>query len=576
MVVLGLNLFHSDSSACLVVDGIVIAAVAQERVGGREKHDSSLPIDAIKFVLEQGRVELKHVDVIAVPKNPKANSVAKMKYALGSMKSGSFKAWLESKRRARNTETLSAVVAEKLQVNLNKNIPLFYVEHHLAHIASAYFCAPDIERATGVSYDASGDFVSCMVADCQGSNIEIKRKIYLPDSLGFFYTAVCQFIGFDRFGEEYKVMGLAPYGDDRYGAEMRTLLRILDDGAYLLNKRFFKMHSGGISGDGSLDSLYSDSFFELFGCGPFKRSVEITDKQKQIAKSAQVMFEKAVVALVKSSINQVGCRDLVTAGGCALNGVANAKIAQELEPKSHFIQPAASDDGTAMGAALFAFHSLTGKERRYHMTGIDLGPKSSEFEIEKALCDAGLRFEKFEEKDLLENTAGMILSGNVVGWYQGGSEWGPRALGHRSILADATNPDVKDLINQKIKRRETFRPFAPSVLSELVSEYFESVQSSDYMMHVDRFKPKYREIFKGVCHVDGTGRLQSVKKSNNVLYWKLLQEIKRKSGFGIVLNTSFNENEPIVSYIEEAISCFVRTDMDALIAGPFIVRKRSD
>jgi carbamoyltransferase len=451
------------------------------------------------------------------------------------------------------------------------------VEHHLAHIASSFY-ASDFDEAAGFSYDGSGDFASAMFARCRDNRIEILDRVHVPHSLGFFYTALCQFIGFERFGEEYKVMGLAAYGQPAYLDLMRKLVKTSPDGTFRLNARYFRPLGKNLeecvdaSGEIVLPPLYSDELKPVLG-EPRHRGGEYSQRDKDVAASCQARFEEVVLAGLAALHRRVPVENLVTAGGCALNGVCNARILRETPFKHSYIQCAASDDGTSVGAALYVWNAILGKPRDGLIDHACWGPEHSEAEMEKALNQAGVKFEKFDRPALLARAAAHLNSGHVTGWYQGRSEWGPRALGNRSILAHPGWPGMKDLINQKIKRREAFRPFAPTILAEAVPDYFEQTVESPFMMHVVKIKPDKRAALAAVCHEDNTGRLHTVKRSQNELYYDLIKTFAQKSGTPVVLNTSFNENEPVVDTPQQAVNCFLRTDMDVLCLGPYVTTK---
>ncbi|MDC0336585.1 carbamoyltransferase [Alphaproteobacteria bacterium] len=577
-VILGLNLNHADTSACLLVDGLLVGAVAEERLGKRIKHSSEFPINAIKHLLNDNGVSLKDVDFVAIARNPRANIVAKVIWSCLNLRS-SVPAYLESMRRSGSTLHSISKLYEYLEVPKSfQTFKVIGVEHHLAHIASSYFTSGFDSRVVGFSYDASGDFVSAMLAHCEGLEIKVKKRVFLPHSLGFFYTAICQFIGFDKFGEEYKVMGLAPYGEDAYSKEMSALMKPRSGFGFELNERYFNMHSGGQSGgqgpDGTqqLETLYTDSLLSLLG--PKCNRNDWSQRQKDLAKSAQVQFENVVLHCVNKGMQSSGFKNLVTAGGAALNGVANAKILKECDVKSAFIHPAAGDDGTAVGAAFYVWHSVLKNEKRFELSHASLGPKHSVSTIRNELNQLRLDFVEFESDEcLIEEVVSLLADDKVVGWYQGRGEWGPRALGNRSILANPKCPEMKSIINAKIKKRESFRPFAPSVLEEDVNKYFEQSIMSPFMMHVVKFKSNYRHAFPAVTHVDGTGRIQSVNKANNPKYYQLISKFRDVTGTGMLLNTSFNENEPVVDTPGQALSCFMRTDMDAICLENFLVVK---
>lgn len=578
-VILGFNAFHADSAACLVVDGQLVGAVAEERLGERQKHCPAFPANAIRRLLADAGLRLRDVTHVALARDPSANRAAKLAYvARHPVKTaGAVVEHLSRNRRTQGTlEQLAEVCGEDPAAVRFETVG---VEHHLAHIASAYYLSPFEGLTAGFSYDASGDFASLMAARCEGPRIEILDRVTLPHSLGFFYTALCQFIGFDEFGEEYKVMGLAPYGEDRYGELMRELVRLDEQHWYRLATDYFGMHEGGESGAVDetqrivMGRFYTDRLSDALG-QPRRRSDPLTQREMDIARSTQVRFEEAAVHCLSRLQDWVPTSRLAMAGGCALNGVANARIQRETPFKEHYLQAAASDDGTCLGAAYWVWHNVLGRSERFHMQHAFWGPEYSDERMRAvAECSGYLVKVCADEQALVETAAGLIADGLVTGWYQGRSEWGPRALGNRSILANPAIPTMKDTINAKIKRRESFRPFAPSVLRELVPTYFEQTVDSPFMQHVVKIRPEWRERLPAVTHVDGTGRLQTVDPESNPLYYRLIDAFRRQTGLGVVLNTSFNENEPIVDTPEQALDCFARTDMDALCLGRFVLSK---
>ncbi len=578
-IILGLNTFHADSSACLVVEGMLVGAVAEERLGPREKHTSRFPENAIRWLFADSGVRLRDITHVAIPRNPRANVTAKLAYVAKNPYRG-YAATIEHLRRGRKTtsmlERLSVICDEDPSKSKFQTV---HVEHHLAHIASAYYLSPFETTTAAFSYDASGDFASAMAARCEGAHIEILNRVLLPHSLGFFYTALCQFIGFDQFGEEYKVMGLAPYGEDRFADLMQQLIRVDSDGWFQLNRKFFGMHEGGESG--RLDAegrpvigrFYTDELVNHIG-PPRQRSDLITRREKDIAHSTQARFEQIAIHCLNKLHKLVPTTQLALAGGCALNGVTNARVLRDTPFNEPYIQAAASDDGTCLGAAYWCWHNVVGSRERFHMEHAFWGPEYSTTRLQSAAEQAdGYITECDDIEKLVELASSFIADGLVTGWYQGRSEWGPRALGNRSILANPTIPTMKTTINAKIKRRESFRPFAPSVLREDVGTYFEQDVYSPFMMHVVRIKPEWRVRLPAITHVDGTGRLQSVDAETNPLYYRLISAFKRRTGIGMILNTSFNENEPVVDTPEQAIQCFGRTDMDVLCLGNFIISK---
>jgi carbamoyltransferase len=576
--ILGLNAFHADSAACLLIDGKLVGAVAEERLGARQKHTSSFPANAIRWLLADNGLKLADITHLAIPRDTRANRIAKAFYIARNPLSG-LTAAVEHLSRSRKTKSLldqlSELCGEDRSTCRFETVP---VEHHLAHIASSYYASPFDGLTAGFSYDASGDFASAMAARCEGHRIIVEDRVTLPDSMGFFYSALCQFIGFDEFGEEYKVMGLAPYGEDAYGPEMRQLVELVPDGWFRLNRATFQMPDGYVSGSKDerghifMPRLYADKLATLMGA-PAMRG-ELTQREMNIARSTQVRFEETAIHCLKRLHDLIPTENLVMAGGCALNGVANARILRDTAFTTPYLQAAASDDGTCLGAALWTWHNALGRTERFHMKHAFWGPRYSDNRHRKAVEATGLKVKEcVDEDELVEVVACIIAAGNVTGWYQGRSEWGPRALGNRSILANPAITTMKETINAKIKRRESFRPFAPSVLKEDVATYFEQDVYSPFMMHVVKIRPEWRERLPAVTHVDGTGRLQSVDPDSNPLYYRLISAFKRRTGVGMVLNTSFNENEPVVDTPEQAVDCFMRTEMDALCVGRYVVRK---
>lgn len=578
-IILGINSFHADSAACLLIDGKLQSAIAEERLGERLKHSSKFPENAIRRVLHESGVRLKDVTHVAIPRDPSANRQAKIRYVLQNpLRSG--KAIFEHYRRNIKTRSVVKHLSDICHTDpLEARFSVCEVEHHLAHISSAYYLSPFDSLTAGFSYDASGDFVSVMAAKCEGNQIHILDRVHLPHSLGFFYTALCQFIGFDNFGEEYKVMGLAPYGEDKFYSVMQKIIQIEQNGWFKLNSAYFGMHDGGESG--ALDEnqniimgrLYTDKLIKLLG-KPRKREEPLDQRVKDISKSCQNRFEEIALHCINRLHKMVPVDNLAMAGGCALNGVMNARILRDTAFNNQYLQCASSDDGTCIGAAYYCWHMVLGQKERFHMTHGYWGPEYSEELYKKTAEESGKIVHHFENVEaLLDAVANYLVNGMVVGWYQGKSEWGPRALGNRSILANPTLPTMKDTINAKIKRRESFRPFAPSVLEECVSTYFEQDIRSPFMMHVVKIKDEWQAKLPAVTHVDGTGRLQSVSKDENPVYYRLIEAFKRKTGVGVLLNTSFNENEPIVDTPKQAMDCFLRTDMDVLCLGKYVILK---
>lgn len=565
-IILGINKDHSDSSACLLINGKLVGAVAEERLGKRLKHDSSFPKNSIQWLLKDSNIKYSDINIIAVSNNSLSNLPNKFFH--------SFDFSSRNLLRKIKSKLLNQSSVEKEIIDLclnngedkdNLKYKLYKVEHHLTHIASAYYLSNFKDKTAGLSYDGSGDAVSIMLAECNETEIKVIERVFLPKSLGHFYSAVCNYIGFDKFGEEYKVMGLSAYGEDKYSGYFNDLIGY-DEKYCLRQKNIFNYNSIDYKKN-QIIKFNKEVFFN-------KKVEKFSQESKDIAKSLQVTFEKIVMQIVDRLQKKVPSNNLIMAGGCAMNGLVNGKIFKESRFKNHFIQPASTDDGTSLGAAYYCWHNHLKKKDRFVMKHAFWGPSYTEDKILDEIKAKNLSFKKFDNNiELTKYAAKVISESNVVGWYQGRSEWGSRALGNRSILANPAHKNMKDIINSKIKKRESFRPFAPSVLEDEVIKFFECDIRSEFMNHIVKFKKEWRDVFPSVCHVDYTARLQTVNKDNNSLFYQLISELKKITGYGIILNTSFNENEPIVDTPEQAINCFLRTDMDILFLEKYMISK---
>ncbi|HWY57421.1 MAG TPA: carbamoyltransferase C-terminal domain-containing protein [Terriglobales bacterium] len=574
MLILGLNMFHADASAALVQDGEVVFAIAEERLN-RVKHYAGFPALAIKACLDFAGVKITDIDHVAIGQDSDANLAKKVQYALANP--AKILNLIRMRRRKQPMRDLRSLVAQALEVDPKTlRFQEHHLEHHIAHIASAYYCSP-WDKAAGFSYDGSGDFVSTMMARCEGNQIEVLDRVFLPDSLGSFYTMICEFIGYQQYGDEGKVMGLAPYGKDTLRDKLTEVIG-LKNGSFNLDHSFFKPLGSNqgmqVLPDGTvrLARHFSDRMVKAFG-DPREPHTQLTQREMDLAYAMQHRFEDVFFHLLNQLHQQVPCADLAMAGGCALNSVANGKLFTHTPFRRTCIQPAAGDEGLAIGAALHTYHAVLNQPRRFVMKNSYLGPEFSDARIESDLRKARLPYSKLKRESLLDFVAQQIAAGNVVGWFQGRMEWGPRALGNRSILAHPGLPGMKDVLNARIKQREWFRPFAPSILEECQWEYFEHDHPSPFMLHVYKIRPDKRAHLSAVNHVDDTGRLQSVSGEENPLYYELIRAFERKTGIPALLNTSFNENEPIVCQPEEAIDCFKRTHMDVLAIGPYLSLK---
>jgi carbamoyltransferase len=574
MLILGLNMFHADASAAIVQDGKVVFGIAEERLN-RVKHYAGFPTLAIQACLDAVGAKISDIDHIAVGQDTDANLAKKVRYAISNP--AKLLNFIRLRRKKQEIRDMRELIATNLEYDPQElRFKVHHLEHHIAHIASAYYCSP-WDKAAGFSYDGSGDFVSTMMARCEGTKIDVLDRVFLPHSLGSFYTMICEFIGYNRYGDEGKVMGLAPYGKDTYCDQVRDLLMTSASG-FQLDLDFFKPLGSNegmqIKPDGTvaLARHFSGRMAELFG-PPRDPDAEITQRDMDLAYAMQHCFEEVFFHLLNELYKKVPLENIAMAGGCALNSVANGKLFGHTPFRHTWIQPAAGDEGLAVGAALHTYHSALGHARDFVMKNSYLGPEFSDARVESSLSAAGVKYRKLDRGPLLDTVTERIAGGDIVGWFQGRMEWGPRALGNRSILAHPGLPNMKDVLNARVKRREWFRPFAPSILEDRQAEFFEHDHPSPFMLHVYKIKPAKREQLCAVNHVDDTGRLQSVSRDENPLYYDLIQTFERKAGVPVVLNTSFNENEPIVCAPEEAISCFQRTKMDALAIGPYVALK---
>jgi len=574
MLILGLNMFHADASAALVQDGEVVFAIAEERLN-RIKHFAGFPSLAVQACLDAVGAKISDLDHIAVGQDSDANLTKKVQYALANpAKILSFIRLRQRKEAMHDARSLLATTLDVAPQSMR--FQEHHLEHHIAHIASAYYCSP-WDKAAGFSCDGSGDFVSTMMARCEGNEIQVLERVFLPHSLGSFYTMICEFIGYNKYGDEGKVMGLAPYGKDTYCEQIGKIVHAKDGGFELDLDYFMPLGSNQgmeVMPDGTVQLArhFSDRMTKLFGA-PREPHSEITQRDMDLAYAMQHCFEEVSFHLLNQRHQRVPMENLVMAGGCALNSVVNGKIFDRTPFRRTWIQPAAGDEGLAIGAALHTYHSVLKQPHRYGMKNSYLGPEFSDSRIESDLKKADLQYRKLDPQPLLDAVAGQVAEGNVVGWFQGRMEWGPRALGNRSIVAHPGLPNMKDILNARIKQREWFRPFAPSILAERQHEYFEHDHPSPFMLHVYKIRPEKRAQLCAVNHVDDTGRLQSVSREENPLYYGLIQAFERKTGIPVILNTSFNENEPIVCQPVEAIDCFKRTRMDALAIGSYLVLK---
>lgn len=579
MLILGLNAFHADSSACVLRDGKLLAAAEEERFR-RIKHWAGFPTEAIKWCLNEAGVSMSDIDHVALNQDSGANNLKRLEFMakhrpdLGLI----FNRLRNRKERAKADQLLEAAFpGQKFHGEVHA------VEHHVAHLSSAFHVSP-FEDAVAVSVDGFGDFASAAWGIGTGSKIEVDKRVYFPHSLGVLYQAITQYLGFPNYGDEYKIMGLAPYGETTVLEKLRNLLKLNDDGTFELNTRYFVHHKQSIShqwenGVPTFDELFSGELEDLLG--PRRaRSDELTQYHMDIARSAQALYEEAFFNIINAARKETGITDIVLAGGCANNSVANGKVRRETPYERVYVHAAPGDQGGAIGAAFSVWHDL-GETKRFRMDHAYWGPSFGVDECKSALdartdeiAAAGCSILHIaDEAEICKKTAEAVAEGKVIGWFQGRMEWGPRALGNRSIVCDPRRSDMKEILNLKIKRRESFRPFAPSVLEDHVASWFEEDDDVPFMMQVFQIREEKRAEIPAVTHKDGSGRLQTVYEKTNPRYAKLIRAFFQKTGVPMVLNTSFNENEPVVCTPQEALDCFLRTKMDVLVLGDLFVSR---
>lgn len=578
--ILGINAYHGDSSACLIRDGILLAAAEEERFR-RIKHWAGFPAEAVRYCLTEADIRLSDLDIVAINQDAKANLWKKLAYTVRQRPGLSFVL-----DRVRNKQERVGVADELKKIFPDEvfRADVQHVEHHLAHLASAHLVSPFADSVM-VSVDGFGDFASAAWGIGRGTRVDVEDRVYFPHSLGIFYQALTQFLGFANYGDEYKVMGLAPYGEPRYLDKMRSIVKLQEDGSFVLDLTYFRHHKEKVeyeweNGEPHVGTLYTPLLTDLLGPAR-QKGEDLTQYYRDLARSTQAMYEEAFFHLLNKLYERNRLNNLTLSGGCAMNSVANGRVYRNTPFKRLYVQSAAGDAGGAIGAAFATWSEMSDGEPRFHMDHAYWGPQYSDVQIgalldqeRNALDQAECSVRRIaDEIDLVRETAEAIADGLVIGWFQGRMEWGPRALGNRSILADPRRTDMKDILNFKIKRRESFRPFAPSILREHVRAWFETEDEVPFMMQVYQIRPEKRADIPAVTHVDGSGRLQTVDRHTNIRYWNLIDSFRELTGVPIVLNTSFNENEPVVCRPEEALDCFLRTRMDVLVLGDWMVRR---
>ena len=581
MIIVGLNAYHANVSAVLVSNGELLAAVEEERFN-RIKHSAGFPASALQSCLDIAGVEPSQIDLLAISRDPRAHLWRKVWFALKARPSlDLIRPRLQNRAQVLNLPQRLAEALGQDESWTTKRIR--YVEHHPAHLASTFFVSP-FEDAAVCAIDGFGDFVSTSLARGRGSRIEVLERVYFPHSLGQLYLAITQFLGFGHFGDEFKVMGLAPYGAPDFVAEISQLLQMDEEGLFQLDLSFFKHWSSGDLMNfedrvPQIGTVFTQKLDALLG--PRRGSQDpLEPRHEAIAASLQVVFERAVFHILNRLHRLTASPSLCLAGGCAMNSVANGKVRYNTPFEQVFVQPAAADNGTALGAAYHVWNQLEGRPRDFVMTHSCWGSHFEPPQIFQVLEEHREQLQNctitkvVDQEALCEMAVTSIARGEILGWFQGRMEWGARALGNRSILADPRRPDMRKIINSKIKFREKFRPFAPAILEESLDDYFVDARPDPFMLQVYPVRECRRQTIPAVTHVDGSGRLQTVHRETNPLFWKLIDTFRRKTGVPVLLNTSFNENEPICHLPAEALDCFLRTDMDALALGFYFLTKR--
>lgn len=590
MYILGVSCFFHDAAAALLKDGELVAAAEEERFS-RRKHDYDFPACAIRFVLEQGRITGADLDYVVFFEKPFVKFERILLTTLQTFPRSlkvfreSMLGWLIDKL------WIKSLICERVGVPPER---ILFSEHHLSHAASAFFCSPFMQAAV-LTVDGVGEWATATMGEGKDREIRLYREIRFPHSLGLLYSAFTAFLGFDVNEGEYKVMGMAPYGTPRYVDRVWKLIELAPDGSFRLNMEYFAFHR-------STTTMYSQKFVQLFGPprdprakfftetsgypsyfgeppGNFHQLARDNQRYADIAASIQAVLEEVLITMARALRQETGQPNLCIAGGVGLNSVANWRIFRETGFEDLYVQPAAGDAGGAVGAALYVYHTLLGKPRSFVMEHASWGKAYDDEAVRRFLEESGIRCERLPEGQLLDRVVEAIANGAVVGWHQGRFEWGPRALGHRSILADPRRVEMKDIVNTKIKFREPYRPFAPSVLVERAGEFFdapgvERLYPARFMLVVPRVRDSKREMIPAVTHVDGTGRLQTVFREWNPRYHELIRRFGQATGVPVLLNTSFNvKGEPIVNTPAEAYSTFVRSGIDYLVLGNHLIRK---
>jgi carbamoyltransferase len=575
MIILGLNAYHADSSAAILVDGKIVAAIEEERLQ-RIKHWAGFPSKAIAFCLSEAGVALEKVDYITIGRNPSAKFGKKILFLLEDPLGG-IKTVRQRLTNRRQISSLEHEFEKHFGIYASLTKPkIKNIEHHRSHMASAFFASP-FEEAAILSIDGAGDFTTTMIGVGRGNLMEVFDSVDFPVSCGTFYTAFTQWLGFPHYGDEYKVMGLAPYGKPLYLNKIKNVIRFLDNGLFSWDNRYFKTAREVVVTYGAdhipvVGGLFSEFFVEQFG-PPRKKDEELNQFHKDMAASVQRVTEELLIHILMNLQRRTGLKNVCIAGGVAQNSVANGKFIGTTGFEHMYVPSAGHDAGLSMGSALYHYHQNLKKPRTTAVYSAYTGSQFANDDIEVLLKEKKITYQRLDDDSLYAKIVQKLVEPGVVGWFTGRAEFGPRALGGRSILADPRNETAKDLLNLKIKRRESFRPFAPSVLQEFAAEYFEKSEDAPFMERVLNIREEKRSLIPAVTHVDGSGRLHTVIKSVSPRYYALIERFRKHTGIPILLNTSFNENEPIVNSPLEALDCFLRTEMDMLVLENCVIER---
>lgn len=561
MNILGISCFYHDASATLIKDGVVTAAAEEERFS-RVKHDTRFPANAIKYCLKEGNIDASQLDYIGFYEKPLIKFERLISQYIDTFPKSfmaferSMPSWLSEKMKAESV----------IRKNLKYKGEVLFIDHHLSHAASAFLVSP-FRKAALLTADGVGEWSTTTCGIGENSSIRLLKEIRFPHSLGLLYSTVTAHLGFSVNNSEYKVMGLSAYGQPTYYDKFRKIIEIRDDGSYALDMSYFDYHFKL--------SMPGRKFLKEFGAVR-KKHEPVEQRHKDIAASLQKVTEEALFKMLNHLYKETKCRNLCMAGGVALNSVANGKIKRNTPFRNIWIQPASSDAGGSMGVAFYIYNTILGNKRKYVLNTAYLGPSFSRDYIKNFLVSRGIKYRELE--DVPKEAAKLIYNNNVVGLFQGRMEWGPRALGNRSILSNPCNPKMKEILNLKVKHREEFRPFAPAILKEHVHKFFDiDKDEENFMLFVYPIKESKRKLIPAVTHVDGTGRLQTISRKQNPLYYDIIKEFGRMSGVPVVINTSFNiRGEPIVCTPEEAYKCMTGTGIDYLLMGNFLVPRQEN